>query len=132
MPDYDSKYKCNFITGSRLYLGISRFEWASSLGLDIPKGLSLLERAASQSEDQLYRDYAAARLGELYFTGKQIPQDYERAIRWFKVVDEKHMTSCGPLAWVRQILVQAYRDGLGVDKDMGKVKEYTKTPTACK
>ena len=114
----------------RLYAGYSRRREFAQF-VNIHEGLKWLELAATQSKDDLSRDDAAARLGEIYFTGKKFPQDYKEALRWFSVVDEKRMRTCGPLAWVRSLLIQMYRDGLGVEKDQEKVEYYRSTPTVC-
>ena len=96
------------------------------------EGLKWLERAATQSTDGRSRYNAAAILGGFYFRGDIVPQDYQRALRWFNVVvDEKRgeFWGCGSLGGaVRSYLIRMYQERLGVEKDPTKVEYYSRTP----
>ena len=55
-------------------------------------------------------------LGSAYYTGRGLPQDYKKAIEYFKRADEE------PIALY--LLSDAYANGNGVDKDLAKSKFY--------
>lgn len=100
---------------------------------DISAAIEWFKRAAAQTEDRFIRNVAFAGLGHLYFLGKQVPQDYQEAFRWYAQVDAEEIWQrcANPLVIVRSNLLRMYRDGLGVPKDPEKVKVLSKVGFGC-
>jgi len=112
-----------------LYLGGTK--WGTAF-VNVPQGIELLKRAASQSQNPDSRDWAASKLGEAYFSGKLVPQDYREAFRWYSVVPWERTERCTGFGHVRHQLGLMYRDGLGVARDPEKAEQYLRgSPAAC-
>lgn len=90
-------------------LGRAYMEGKMGFDRDAASGLVLLEKAANGGNTP-----SSVYLGNLYAKGKSVPQDMERAMKWYE-----QAASAGD-AHAQYIVGLAYLDGSGVPVDEGK------------
>jgi TPR repeat protein len=75
--------------------------------------------------DAFIRSMAVAHLGDFYFLGRYVQQDYGVALKWYLEVDEVYIWHCrAPAAPVRTQLIRMYERGLGTERDPEKARYY--------
>lgn len=74
--------------------------------------------------------WALSELGQLYFIGEKVPQDYSKAYYWFNKADEQGIdkydmaTYKDDYAIAEFYLGECFEYGRGVEKDLRKAKEH--------
>lgn len=106
----------NDTTPEALYsLGIDYLNGNDSLGIYMnkEKGVELLRRAAEQGNAD-----AQYNLGDCYYYGEGVAQDYAQAVYWYRQAAEQGN------AWAQYNLGVCYAEGLGVDRDSKQAESW--------
>ncbi len=85
---------------------------------DYESALKWLNKAA-----ELGNDYAMEKLGEMYYEGEGVEQDFSKAADYYEMLAEKGSAT----AFEYYVLGFLYHHALGRDKDINKAVEYLKT-----